>query len=142
MKVGIDGNPSSSNPSAESSGKSTEVFLYWIALLPAAGTVARVHTLYRHGDVLIEKVIALPESREKLPHAVLAHGEMTGHSHRIAEMTAVDVYQGLEELYLDVHGESATVVHEEHEPIVLERGFYRVWRQREYSPQEVRIVRD
>ncbi len=31
-------------------------------------------------------------------------------------------------------GESATVTHEEHGPIRLEKGSYRVWRQREYVP--------
>jgi hypothetical protein len=35
-----------------------------------------------------------------------------------------------------------TVVHEEHRPITLTSGYYRVWRQREYSPEEIRVVRD
>jgi hypothetical protein len=37
---------------------------------------------------------------------------------------------------------AVTIIHEEHSPIPLARGFYRVWRQREYSPQEIRVVRD
>ena len=38
--------------------------------------------------------------------------------------------------------ESATLVHEEHGPVPLARGLYRVIRQREYAPQQVRYVRD
>jgi hypothetical protein len=34
------------------------------------------------------------------------------------------------------------VIHEEHAPIPLPTGYYQVWRQREYTPQEIRIVRD
>jgi hypothetical protein len=41
-----------------------------------------------------------------------------------------------------VLADSATVTHEEHGPITLPRGTYRVWRQREYSPEAIRVVRD
>jgi len=34
------------------------------------------------------------------------------------------------------------VVHEEHGPISLEPGTYRVWIQREYSPEAIRRVLD
>ena len=97
---------------------------------------------YRHGDVLIEEVKSLPQTREKLQHTVLAHGEVTGHCHRIKESDDADLYFAGGELYLHVRGESVSIVHEEHTPIRLATGFYRVWRQREYSPKEIRIVRD
>ncbi|MES2569802.1 MAG: hypothetical protein V4710_07060 [Verrucomicrobiota bacterium] len=99
-------------------------------------------TLYRHGDVLIEEVEALPQVREKLPHATLAHGEVTGHSHRIKELTGVDLYQTPASLYLHVRSASVSVIHEEHKTITLTGGYYRVWRQREYSPEEIRVIRD
>jgi hypothetical protein len=47
-----------------------------------------------------------------------------------------------EGLYLRVLAERATVVHQEHGPIVLPQGAYRVWRQREYTPQGIRRVVD
>lgn len=97
---------------------------------------------YRHGDVLIEAVPALPSDREKLPHAILAHGEVTGHCHRISEPGRADLYTTGTGLFLHVRGESVAVLHEEHRPVTLTTGYYRVWRQREYSPQEIRIVRD
>jgi hypothetical protein len=99
-------------------------------------------TQYRHGDVLIEQVGSLPRSREKLPHTILAHGEVTGHCHRIRESDDADLYSTSEGLFLHVRGPSVSLVHEEHDTITLTTGYYRVWRQREYSPEEVRIVRD
>jgi hypothetical protein len=98
--------------------------------------------LYRHGDVLIEEVESLPEVREKLSHTILAHGEVTGHCHRVKEPDAADLYSTSEGFYLHVCGDSATVTHEEHTAITLTSGYYRVWRQREYSPEEIRVVRD
>lgn len=34
---------------------------------------------FRHGDVTVELVEKLPENRRKAQHAILAHGELTGH---------------------------------------------------------------
>ena len=45
-------------------------------------------------------------------------------------------------MYLRVKACGATLIHQEHGPIRLPAGEYRVWRQREYSPKEIRIVRD
>jgi hypothetical protein len=99
-------------------------------------------TQYRHGDVLIEEVKELPKVREKLPHTILAHGEMTGHCHRLKETEGADLYATSEGFHLHVRAKSVTVTHEEHSPITLTTGYYRVWRQREYSPEEIRVVRD
>lgn len=98
--------------------------------------------MYRHGDVLIAAVDAVPAEAKKRPRCVLAEGEITGHSHRIAEIGAAELFSFGADLYLSVKGEHATVVHEEHAPIRLSRGVYRVWRQREYSPAEIRTIRD
>ena len=99
-------------------------------------------TQYRHGDVLLESADALPDMREKLPHNILAHGEVTGHCHRIKESGEADLYSTNLGLFLHVRGPSVTIVHEEHRPVTLTSGYYRVWRQREYSPKEIRVVRD
>jgi hypothetical protein len=99
-------------------------------------------TLYRHGDVLVAEVSNIPEGAEKQTHLVLAEGEVTGHSHRIAEAGSAELYQVGTELFLRVVKAKATLIHQEHGPIVLAKGNYRVWRQREYSPREIRIVRD
>lgn len=95
--------------------------------------------LYRHGDVLIQQVERLPGGLEKLSHRILAHGEVTGHCHQARG--EAELYRSGGELYLRAVG-PVEIVHEEHRTIELPSGLYRVWRQREYTPREVRIVRD
>ena len=84
----------------------------------------------------------MPKVHEKLSHKILAHGEVTGHAHRIKESEQADLYSTREGMILHVHGRSVSIVHEEHANITLTTGYYRVWRQREYSPKEIRVVRD
>lgn len=98
--------------------------------------------LYRHGDVLVESVNAIPEDARRLQHLVLAEGELTGHSHRVKERDSAVLYQTGRGRFLTVTDDTATLIHQEHGPIVLPRGFYRVWQQREYTPREIRTVRD
>lgn len=98
---------------------------------------------FRHGDVILQQVNTLPAGLERLPHAILAHGEQTGHCHRMEPATAVRLFRGAEgKMFLEVSEGSPSLVHEEHGPIALPKGVFAVWRQREYSPQEIRIVRD
>ncbi|MGI4869701.1 MAG: hypothetical protein ACRYFX_00830 [Janthinobacterium lividum] len=98
--------------------------------------------LYRHGDVLVSAVAALPAGATARPGLVLAHGEHTGHTHRIREAGAASLYVHGRELYLLVSAPTATLVHEEHRPIELPAGVYRVWQQREYTPTAIRTVLD
>jgi hypothetical protein len=98
--------------------------------------------LYRHGDLLVESIDEIPAGVRPLQHLVLAEGELTGHSHRIAEKSSAQLYQSHMGIFLRVSETIATLIHQEHGPIELPRGLYRVWRQREYSPREIRVVRD
>jgi hypothetical protein len=45
-------------------------------------------------------------------------------------------------LFLHVLADAAAIVHQEHGPIALPRGTYRVWGQREYIPRGIRNVVD
>jgi len=98
--------------------------------------------MWRQGDIFIAAAPAVPKGARPQPHCVLAEGEVTGHSHRVAERGVARLYSHPTALYLDVLADRATVVHDEHGPITLPRSTYRVWRQREYSPEAIRIVRD
>jgi hypothetical protein len=98
--------------------------------------------MWRQGDIFIARVSRLPAGLQLRPHCVLAEGEVTGHSHRIKDPDTALLYAHATDYFLDVTAREATVVHEEHGPITLPRGTYRVWRQREYSPEAVRSVRD
>lgn len=119
---------------------------------------------YRQGDVLLVAVEANPldpgatigEDLIRLPRekgrVVLAHGEITGHHHAIAderaELLAPDgsefvTVDEAAELYLLVHGtEPVALVHEEHATITVAPGAYKVVRQREYQPEQIRRVAD
>lgn len=102
--------------------------------------------LVRQGDVFIQRIDAIPPAVQKspLPHGTLVHGEVTGHSHRLEDLATGQLYAGGPggELFLDITASSARIIHEEHGPIDLKKGAYRVWRQREYTPQAIRLVYD
>lgn len=102
--------------------------------------------LMRQGDVFIEDIHELPrDARSRpLPHGVLVHGEVTGHSHRLEDLATGKLFAGASvgELFLEITAPGARIVHEEHGPIELKSGVYRAWRQREYSPEAIRPVSD
>lgn len=102
-------------------------------------------TIYRQGDVLISGVAAIPkEARPKVQaRIVLALGEATGHAHVIEappddaiELTTTD-----NERFLRIVA-PVRVTHEEHAPIELPPGEYRISIQREYDPLADRLVTD
>ena len=104
--------------------------------------------LFRQGDVLIERIPALPSKLKKLNRedgkVILAHGEVTGHAHAIIDEHA-DLYASEKEAgvtFLEVRDAMAALKHEEHATIELPPGAYRVVRQREYSPEAIRNVAD
>ncbi len=98
--------------------------------------------LYRHGDVLLALVEGAPPAAHELPGHTLARGESTGHSHRFATPAAVQLRQAGGDLFVQVMHDHADLIHEEHRTITLLRGTYRVWMQREYSPEVIRRVVD
>ncbi len=102
---------------------------------------------YRQGDVLIERIDGIPSEAIPAtfqPRWILAEGEVTGHTHSVAAENATLLLLELDnqmEMYLRVHAQTQ-VTHQEHGPITLAPGDYRIGRQREYSPEEIRRVAD
>jgi hypothetical protein len=90
--------------------------------------------LWRQGDVFIETADFIPANAIRQPDVVLADGEVTGHRHRVEDAAAAALFRHSGQMYLEVISPEAAIVHEEHGPIKLPRGTYRVWRQREYVP--------
>lgn len=90
--------------------------------------------LWRQGDIFIATAPAIPPGAVRLLHTVLAEGEATGHRHRISDNGSAALFEYRGQTFLNVLADRAKVIHEEHGTIVLDRGAYRVWRQREYSP--------
>lgn len=103
--------------------------------------------LYRQGDVLITSITSLPKRLRPVPRdngrVILAYGEVTGHAHAVVgdvELLESDVAE-MEERFLRVERE-AQVVHDEHNTIHLPPGDYKIVRQREYTPEQIRNVAD
>lgn len=93
--------------------------------------------MFRHGDVFLQQA-EIPQAAKKLPHCVLAEGELTGHCHQIREPEAAELFRHKGEMFLRVTRRKATLIHQEHADIALPKGEYRVWIQREYEPKAPR----
>lgn len=112
------------------------------------GNTEAKRTMYRQGDVLVLRVDSIPAGGKPVEREngriVLAHGEVTGHSHAIpsrdARFTAV-VAAGAERRFLDAK-KPVKLLHEEHGEIIIARGTYEVVIQREYEPGAIRNVAD
>jgi hypothetical protein len=98
--------------------------------------------LWRQGDVLMASVEAIPDAAKPKDDGVLAEGEITGHTHRIAVPESAELWEVDGVLYMKVVAPTARIIHEEHHPIELPEGIYRVWRQREYTPRGSRHIYD
>ena len=68
-------------------------------------------------------------------------GEATGHAHAITDVANATVYTLADALFVDV-AETVVVVHDEHDPVVLDPGVWFVPMQVEYTPAEIRRVLD
>jgi len=93
--------------------------------------------IYRQGDVMIIKVDSIPTGLEPRKRdngkIVLAYGEVTFHTHAIKCKDAL-AFNSQDEIYLDLKSRTE-VLHEEHNPIPLNPGFYRVIHQKEFGTE-------
>lgn len=89
--------------------------------------------LYRQGDLLLRRVFALPENLRPRQSEILAEGETTGHRHRLVGQA--QILDGEDGEYLRVN-EKSVLVHEEHNEVKLDAGFYKVIHEREFDPFE------
>ncbi len=100
-------------------------------------------TMYRQGDVLLRKVVSIPDNAKEKPvqqRIILARGEATGHAH-VLEASRVQLFEdGQGNMWLQVNSRDAEIRHEEHATVHISRGIYQVVQQRTYSPEEIRKV--
>ena len=114
-----------------------------------------MNEMFAQGDLLIERVADIEPSGTLLPPdatgaCVLADGEFTGHRHAIYDRVTMfrddalgrDIPAALYVGHVKVEGGSALIHHQEHAPIALTQGTYRVRRQREIEPGDVVVVSD
>jgi len=97
---------------------------------------------YRHGDVIVREVKSIPTKAKELStkKAVLALGEVTGHSHQVNGALAFFGFD--EERYLKIQRGIGALTHEEHGRIELPAGNYEVIIQRDYEPDGWKKVQD
>ena len=100
-------------------------------------------TWFQQGDVTIQPA-AIPVGKRKDAGRVLAYGEVTGHAHRLTAASDGLLVEIDGQLYLSVGAGGATITHEEHRPVELPQGDYRIGRVQEYDhfQEEARQVRD
>jgi hypothetical protein len=111
--------------------------------------------IFAQGDLLIERVDDVVPSGTITQNAegaamVLLEGELSGHRHAIRERVTMffndtlarDIPHGLYVGHVQVASAYARVTHEEHAPLTLPRGTYRVRRQRELGPRDARVLAD
>jgi hypothetical protein len=106
--------------------------------------------MFRQGDVFLTKVSTIPvdckeEDLSKDSRLVLAYGEVTGHAHAIprdpeTKVLPVRAWSSGAERFIHVM-EKTALKHEEHAPIPLEPGIYKVGNQVEYTPAEIRRIK-
>jgi hypothetical protein len=100
---------------------------------------------FRQGDVFVQKITKIPSSatKEKCKEKIVAYGEVTGHKHVIRPVRGgVSFFNDNGQVLCSVSQE-AVLVHEEHKPIMLSKGEYKVSVQREFDIVEgVRQVLD
>lgn len=102
--------------------------------------------IVRQGDVLVIKTDSIPTNLKKTvgEKVTLALGEVTGHHHSFSEPSVIGYAEGDVALadYFEITSESATLTHQEHNPITLPKGNYESLIQVQYTPEEIRNVAD
>lgn len=103
------------------------------------------HGIYRQGDIFFFPMPSAPKCPGKpVPSGIVATGEATGHAHKLIigpGITLFDDDQGTMWIRVE-EGKQGLVKHQEHRPIALPAGDWLVRRQREYTPEAIRAVRD
>ena len=91
------------------------------------------------GDIVVTRVDSIPEKAKKREGKVLVYGESTGHLHQIKDG---EVYEIGNRLFFNTSFPTE-IIHDEHNPIPVEKGSYEILRQREYTNKDaVRLVVD
>ena len=100
--------------------------------------------MFRHGDLLLRGISAVPKEATLLPTNTLAEGEVTGHNHSFTsgsvQVFAPSVKTENVAKYVQVISKEASLTHQEHKKIVIPQGVYKLTIEREYSPLD-KVVR-
>lgn len=104
--------------------------------------------ILRQGDVLLAQIHGIPEGAQPVDvkgRLIVAHGEVTGHHHSLAEGTATMYKQEVagNSVTILATKESVPIEHQEHSPLTLNPdATYVHVHQKEYKPEAIVNVRD
>jgi hypothetical protein len=99
-----------------------------------------------HGDVILKRITAIPQTAKTVKcekQIVLAEGEITGHAHRILDLSGAELRQSGSVMYLHLD-QPKDLVHEEHGKLRIDPGDYEIDRVKEFNPfeREIRRIQD
>jgi hypothetical protein len=96
---------------------------------------------YEHGDVILFPVESI--KGKELNTNILMEGEVTGHKHIIEKEKTQLFMDERNVVYVEVK-EPASLTHEEHGKIVIDKGYYQIGRVKQYDPfeKELKNVQD
>ena len=116
------------------------------------GTMTR---FFAQGDILIEEISGAPTApraagRMHTGSAIIAEGEAQGHCHRLVgefvfyrdDALVRDIPRPLYLGHIRVGEGTARLLHEEHAPLALAAGNYRIRRQRQLEPTDDGALED
>jgi len=93
--------------------------------------------IFRHGDILVRQIDAMPEGLQKKKDRVLAWGEATGHNHNLVVPKLADFDIRVDVAENKIYFSTDTCVeleHQEHKTIEIDPGIYTVDIERERDP--------
>tara|TARA_Y100000034_G_C6827071_1_gene372997 strand:+ start:637 stop:969 length:333 start_codon:yes stop_codon:yes gene_type:complete len=108
----------------------------------------KIKNQFRQGDVLVQrlKIRKLPAGFKPVPReggrVILAHGEVTGHAHALADPEVTLYVDEKGNMIAEVEGDKATIDHEDHGTLTPTKGYWKVDRQTEYTPERLVNVAD
>lgn len=91
--------------------------------------------IYRQGDIILEKVEAIPADVIPVDRKLEIKGE-TGHAHIMTGTVLKSPISPVEE-YIEVGQGGALMIHPEHPTLPVPAGFYRIKRVRTFTPSKI-----
>jgi hypothetical protein len=92
----------------------------------------------RQGDILFERIDRADDSKVNIDTKTVALGEITGHSHSFGKSEQVLLSKKIDEdvptQLVVLEEEGAVLTHQEHLPINIPQGVYRIRREQSYNP--------
>jgi len=99
--------------------------------------------MYRHGDLLITQINAIPEDTVQIHEKIIAEGEISGHKHKLVGSAQVHIRPSFlndpindnSEIWFNAFDE-IKIIHEEHKTLEIPKGVYKVTKEQQFDPFE------